>query len=174
MSDTISASSRHPQGLESCHDLEFQRRWWIFERAGWAAMLLVVALGLSGVLGHGPASRTSAQSADGRIRCEYERWARCESPSQLQLTLPPSNVARDISVAVSRSYLDGLRVEGSTPSPRSEAVGEDEIVYRFHLLPSENPARIKFDVRMTIVGTVKGSIRVGDGSPLRFSQFVYP
>lgn len=41
-------------------DLTFQRRNWAAERAGWALMAAVVALGLAGLFGPGPLSRPVA------------------------------------------------------------------------------------------------------------------
>jgi hypothetical protein len=42
-------------------DLEFQRRWWRFERVVWTIFLLILVADLAGLLGRGPLSKTHAK-----------------------------------------------------------------------------------------------------------------
>ena len=161
--------------LDRSEDLAFQRRWWIVERVGWLLMFLAVLAGATGLLGRGPASR--AEIIDGPTSLEYERFARLQAPSYLRLKvlqLVPTAEAREVLVAISHDYCSQVRVVDITPTPESSSTNEEGLTYHFRLEPGQVEVPIDFKLQMETLGKLEGWLRVGDQSPLRFSQFVYP
>lgn len=95
--------------LEVDQDLAFERKSWAAQRIGWGVMTLAIVAALAGLLGSGPASRTRAETPDGAIAVEYDRFVRANAPT-------------DLDVSVGRGAIrDGVVRLGSTggTSPRS-------------------------------------------------------
>ena len=79
-------------------DLRFQERWWIVERALWVVFLLVIAAGVSGILGRGGVfSRGYFAAPDGSCTVEYERVAHFGTPLRLILHFNPAGSSSTIS-----------------------------------------------------------------------------
>jgi len=73
-------------------NLEFQRRWWRFERAVWATFLILIICDLTGLFGHGWLSKTRASVPDGSLSVEYERTERVNTPSSMTPLFGPSAI----------------------------------------------------------------------------------
>jgi hypothetical protein len=41
-------------------DLQFQRKWWVFERVIWILFSLILVLDIAGVFGRGPVAKAEA------------------------------------------------------------------------------------------------------------------
>lgn len=52
-------------------DLDFQRKWWRFERRVWIAFTALIILALAGVFGRGPFAKASIHSGDGSMSLSY-------------------------------------------------------------------------------------------------------
>jgi hypothetical protein len=175
-------SARGGEGLERVgdlelkHDPEFQRFWWKVERIAWVAMTTLVLAALLGAFGSGPLSRGAAGDPfEQPIRLEYERFARALAPTTLRAQLR-AGLARDGAVRlwVSRPYLEAVRVEEVTPEPAQVEAGQDRLVYVFRVADPARPATVSFHLKPERPGALTGHVGVGDGTPLRFEQFVYP
>jgi len=66
-------------------DERLQERMWIAQRWGWGIFLLVMAVGLSGMLGRGPLSHGRATNAAGTLTADYERVARFGEVTEMRL-----------------------------------------------------------------------------------------
>src|SRR5579884_1974852 len=73
-------------------DLEFQRRWWKFERAIWIFFTLLIVLDVLGVFGRGPLAKARLRAADGSAEVTYERIERHKTPSVLTAHFGPSAI----------------------------------------------------------------------------------
>jgi hypothetical protein len=52
-------------------DLEFQRRWWKFERAVWIFFTLLLVIDVLGVFGRGTLSKARLRARDGSAEVTY-------------------------------------------------------------------------------------------------------
>ncbi len=161
--------------LEVGQDLDFQRREWLVERVGWAAMALLILAGLLGLLGGGPLARATAGDRGGPVWLEYDRFERYRSPATLRLHLSarqwPEGRAR---VRLSREYLEGVQVERVVPEPESIEAGPDWFTYVLRVTDPTRPPAVTFDVKPERLWRLEGRIGLADGPELRFGQLVYP
>jgi hypothetical protein len=161
--------------FEVGQDLEFQRRTWVVQRAGWAGMLLVVLVALLGYFGHGPLTGGTAGSAAGGLELEYARFARHRADTQLTFTVHPDAVqGQQATIAIAADYLNGLEIVGTLPEPDSVSVDPDWVTYTFQVDDVARPVRITFDVQPIEIGLRTLRARAGEGEPIRARQLVYP
>jgi hypothetical protein len=154
--------------LDVDEDTTFTRRMWKAQRAGWAVFGLVVAAGLAGLLGSGPASEAAAQNAT--IAIDYARFARRLSPAELRVRALAPPGADGLRVAVANSFLDAVEVSAVKPSPLRVERGAEASVYVF----AGAPGTIVVSLRYPQAGRVEGRVSVAGFSPLAFATLVYP
>ena len=153
-------------------DVQFQRRWWKFERAIWVLFSLIVVLDLVGVFGRGPVAKASKVTADGSMTVLYERIERTGTPSIL--TIKFNNLAirnHQIQLWASESLITQLGNKEIAPQPQASVVGEDGILYSF---PSTiQPATAVFSLRPSAPGLYYLTLR-NAGDQIRIAILVMP
>lgn len=140
-------------------DLEFQRRWWRFERVVWTIFIIVLALDLAGILGRGPLAKAHDQTADGAMRMTYERYARFQTPAIINLHLGPRAVRNGtVQLWVSQSMLSKLGNQRVIPQPATSTLAQDGILYTW---TSENqPDDVDFSIEPPSPGAQRFTIRL--------------
>ena len=163
-------ANRPARGLELEEDEAFHERVWRLRRAGWLAMVLLILAGLAGLLGVGPLSRAEVSDASG-LHVAHARFARAEAPESLRVRVPAQ--ADGHRLAVSRAFLDRVRIESVVPEPaRTEALG-DQVVYVFAGRPGTDAvATVHFTP--SAVGFVRAGLGVPGRAPLTIWMLVYP
>ncbi len=160
--------------LEVSQNLDYQRRMWAVQRVGWALMVLALLAALVGLVGDGPLSDASAGDG-GALRVEYPRFARHRAPGTLEFRLTPGDGAqREARVWLNREYLRGVTVETVFPEPASVETGPEGITYVFTLAQPGQPATVIFNLMHETIGRQQGRVRLDDGEPVTFGQFIYP
>ena len=108
-------------------DLRFQERWWIVERALWVVFLLVIAAGVSGILGRGGVfSRGYFAAPDGSCTVEYERVAHFGTPLRLILHFNPAGQQQhDFALWMGRESARELGFQRSIPAPANAVLDDD-------------------------------------------------
>jgi hypothetical protein len=160
--------------LEVDQELDYQQREWKAQRVGWAVMLLIILATLLGLFGRGPLSRASIGGDP--LKLEYERFTRHASPTQLTVHLAPGVAGKDgkARVRLRRDYMQGVRIEHITPEPESVEASEDALEYVFEVADPSHPVTAVFQLEADKMWSRSGHIALGDGQPLRFTQFVFP
>lgn len=153
-------------------DPRFHRNDWRVQRAGWALLALIIAAGLSGLLGSGPLSRVTAGSEGGPV-VEYERFVRHGSESNLKIRVASSD-ARSVHVGISRAYLDALRVAEVLPEPLSVSASGPLVVYTFAGSPGAGSTALRFVLQPDELGAHEAAISTGAGRVVTIHQFTYP
>lgn len=161
------------KGLEVDQDLEFQRRDWTFERAGWFAMLVVVVAALLGLLGDGPLSRAHRIAGDHSLRVEYGRFERHGARTQLTLFVRRDSTAGSAaSLWIDDHFLEGVTIDGIEPQPtRQVSVGDRTL---FDIAVAGDSARLTLSFTPLTIGTRRLHLGLMGREPLALSQFVYP
>lgn len=162
------ASRHHP--VEE--DMPMQRRVWRFERVGWYALLLIVLLGLTGLLGKGPLSEATARSADGRVQVEYQRVSRSGIRSELRIHVQGA-AGEPLTVLLGGSLLREASIETLQPEPLTSLSHGEALLLNLGT-PEGGKATLYLTLRSDHVGALEGTVSSGSGSAVRFSTFFYP
>ncbi len=154
-------------------DLAFEKVQWWTQRGGWALMVGVGVLALSGLLGHGPVSTDTVSASSGGFEIEFERFIRHRSPEQLVVEVGPEWV-RDgqASVWFDALYLSGIELESLYPEPESARSGGGRFVYTFALGPEGGT--VTLNIMHEAVGRETARAGIEGGPEVRFEQIVYP
>jgi hypothetical protein len=162
-------SKARPAGdLDVAEDPGFLHRMWTVQRAGWVALALVVAAGLAGLFGSGPASDATARNT--AVAIDYPRFARRLAPAELRVRTIAASSADGLRLAVANSFLDAVEVEAVKPPALRVERGAEQSVYVF----AGAPRTVVLSLRPLQVGRVEGSVSLAGFSPLAFRTFVYP
>jgi hypothetical protein len=153
--------------LQIDEDLNFQRREWQIQRAGWVAMALVILAALIGVFGTGPLSSATIEGEG--LRLEHERFGRLERNTELRFTI--GGTGDPVLLRIGNGYLEWVKIESITPEPGKTEAVSDGVVFHFAL---QGPATVTFHVRPEKFGLASGKAQLGQAAPITFRQFIYP
>jgi hypothetical protein len=142
-------------------DLEFQRRWWVFERVCWIFIGVLIVLDLAGVFGRGPAANATLINPE--MHVDYERIERSSTPSLLRIRFGSGAIVDGkIHLYVSESIVKELGNTRIIPQPETSAVGQGGITYTF--AATTPPAAVTFALEPTHPSVTQFTVRV-TGTP---------
>ena len=154
-------------------DLKFQEKWWRFERIAWSFFALLILLDLAGLFGRGPLAHHELRAQDGSADIKYDRIARAESPSILDVKFGQSAIHDGkIKLFVSQSVVEELGNQRVIPSPETTAVGGGGLTYTF--AATSLPASIQFALQPSGPGIFHFVIQVIDAQPVKGTVVVMP
>ena len=154
-------------------DMEFQSRWWRFERFVWAFFTLVLIADLAGALGRGPLANAKGTAPDGSLTVKYERVERANSSSIVTVLPPPSAVHNGaVQLFVSETVLDRLGAQRVIPQPKDSVLGPGGVTYTFPA--SAQPTPIQIELKPSFIGLHHFTIGVPGSQPVQASAFVLP
>lgn len=161
-------------GLEIDEDLPAQRRIWRFERIGWAGLTLFVLAGLSGAFGGGSLSRAEARDASGRLTVRFERFARADTPTTLEIRVVAAQHSESLWVHLSRNYFDAIRIDRVVPEPERTLVTQDAVRFGFDPNQAGESGLIIVTLEPVQFGRIQGSLGLAGGPAVEFVQVIYP
>lgn len=154
-------------------DLDFQRKWWRFERRVWIAFTALIILALAGVFGRGPLAKASIHAGDGSMSLSYDRIQRTGTPSVLRVELDKPPVQNgEIHILASESIARELGAQRIIPQPQSTMIGEGGYTYTFPV--STLPAAIELALEPTGPGRFVFKISIPGGTGLEGHIIVLP
>jgi hypothetical protein len=159
--------------LELDEHSRFQNAEWAVQRAGWVLLLAVVVAALTGLFGTGPLSSTVADSADGRLRVEHEKYLRYRAPSMFEFTVQTAG-SDELRISFDRPLSRAMEIQRVMPEPQQEELTDEEHVFVFRNAGGGGPARIRFHFEPDAFGWANGTVRLGKSSVVRVQQFIYP
>lgn len=148
--------------------MRFQRRMWVIERAGWAVLVLIAALGLAGLFGSGFLSQGKIEG--GSLSVAYERFERASRLSEFSFRFAPGQSERTLHLNgdFQRSY-EITRIQ---PEPvRSEASGEG-LSLTFAVPSSGGTVVLRAHARSYGISRIE--VGADNAPPLAFSVMIYP
>jgi hypothetical protein len=156
-------------------DLPFQRKQWRVERIGWAVMILLILAALAGAFGGGgPLSSATSATPDSRVRVKHERFARVLAPMSVEITVAQPAGARSLQIRISESYMGAMSVRSIIPEPNSTALADQMVVLAFDPSSAAGDIKVRLGLEPQTIGSVKGTVVVDGGAPLRFGHFIFP
>ena len=154
-------------------DLEFQRRWWKFERLVWSFFILVLVADLSGILGRGPLAKAERRNSDGTLTIKYERVQRENTASMLTILPGPGAVqGGQLKLFVSDTLLKQLGTQRVIPQPEISAVGDGGVTYVF--AAKQLPMTVQMELKPAKLGLQHFAVAVSGGSAVKADTFVLP
>jgi hypothetical protein len=154
-------------------DLQFQYKWWRFEKSIWIFFAVLVILDLAGAFGRGPLAKAHINLPDGSMTINYERIERFSTPSILTVHFG-KDVIHDGKVLlwVSESVIKALGNQRIVPQPLDSRVGNRGILYTFSA--SELPASVEFALSPSAPGTAEIKLQVPGHSAAAMRIFIVP
>ena len=161
--------------LEVGQDLNFQRRSWTLERAGWVVMILLLIAALLGLLGPGPLSSATAGDPDSALWVEYNRFERYHAPTTLRAHIG-LGAARGgkVRLWLSRGFVESTEIHHIYPDPEVVEAGTDRFTYVFAAPDESKPVVITYQFESQKYWGQAARIGLDAGPELEFSQFIYP
>lgn len=161
-------------GLQLDENFEAQRRGWIADRIGWAAMAAVIVAALAGLFGNGFVGLDEAKDTTGLLEVEYNRFGR--NGADVTLTVQVSETAStqgEIAVWLPNEYLDAVRIDDIRPAPDKSQAHDNGLLFTF--LTAGGDLEALFDLTGDQVGQVDGIVGLdGPQGAATFDQFFYP
>jgi hypothetical protein len=118
-------------------DLDFQRKWWRFERIAWVLFGVIILCDVLGLFGRGYLANAERRTGDGSVDLKYERVERASTPSIMTFRFGPSAVHDGrIRLFVSEDVVKALGAQRISPQPAESVVGGGGITYTF---PASDP-----------------------------------
>jgi hypothetical protein len=154
-------------------DLEFQRKWWKFEKAVWTCFTLILILDLAGLFGRGWLAKQERRTEDGSIDVKYERIERTSTPSILTINFSNSAVRNgQVALYVSNSLVKELAAQRVVPAPQTTVIGDGGLTYTF---PAAGmPASVEIALEPTGPGLRHFLLQVPGLKPLHADVLVMP
>jgi hypothetical protein len=165
---------RAGRSLEIDEDLDFQRREWRLQRAGWWVLVVFVVAAAAGMFGGGPLSHASAAAPDGTLHVEYARFVRRGAAHQLRIRArtAAANAPQPLALSVSRAYYEDIRIERVQPEPHGVDVGPDTVTLRFAGVAGGD-ITVLIDAEPRRAGRLSAVIRAASGGAVTIRQFSY-
>ena len=154
-------------------DLDFQRRWWTFERFTWSFFLLILLADVLGVFGRGYFSKAERTAPDGTLHVKYERTERASTPSIMTVEVGPTAIRNgQLRLYVSESLIKELGNQRISPQPALSTLTKGGIIYTFPV--NEAPALIEFAMQPSFPGIHQFSLQVPDFAEIHARVLVFP
>lgn len=154
-------------------DLQFQKRWWRFERGIWVFFGLVLLADLSGILGRGPLANAERKASDNSLRVKYERVER-ENTSSIVTILPGPGAMQNgkVQIFLSDTVLKQLGAQRIIPQPESSAIGNGGVTYTF--AATALPMTVQIELKPSSIGMHQFTVGIPGGEQLQAKTFVLP
>lgn len=109
------------------------------------------------------------------LSLEYGRFQRFQAPAELQVYISAgASPGEQVRLSISQDYFDGMQIQQVTPQPDSVLGGEGHLTYVFRRAAPQQPMTITFYLTTQQMGPLAGEVRLADGAPLSFRQFIFP
>lgn len=173
-SPVVDSVPRVNRELAVGEDLEFQRKWWNFEKVVWTLFGLILLLSLLGVFGRGWAAKAQKSSADGVLTLKYDRIQRTGTPSDLSVLFGPNAIRNgQIHLFVSESVINKLGAQRISPQPAKSSLGDGGVTYTFDA--NGRPATVVMSLQPSGPGSFAFQVALPDtGSSLQSKVVVVP
>jgi hypothetical protein len=154
-------------------DLQFQRRWWKFERGVWIFFTLLIGLDILGVFGRGPLAKARLHASDGSAEVTYERVERHGTPSILTVHFGPGVVEDGkVRLWVSDDLIRDLGNQRVSPQPESSTLEHGGIIYTFPA--GAPPLAARFSLQPTSIGRAAIAFEIPGHKRFSTNIFVMP
>jgi len=161
--------------VEVDFDREFIEKWLDRQKYVWYAVILLLAVTLSGLLGRGPLATNTVASESGQVKVTYERVLHYRTPAVIELHLAryllqngPMHLRLEGALASKAAFQQII------PQPVSAAPLADGVLAEFPVNKASLQGRVTIVQQPSAVGLLDSKIGLEGGPLLEFRQFVLP
>ena len=153
-------------------NLDFQRKWWRFERVIWSFFLLVLVADVAGAFGRGYLANAQAKATDGSVDVKYERIERASTPSAMTIRVDPAQIHDGaVRLFVSESVIKQLGADRIAPQPAVSQLTEGGVTYTF---PASGQAVVEMALKPTVPGRYHFDVHAVGGDDVARDVVVVP
>lgn len=154
-------------------DMNFQRRWWRFQRIAWFVLSAVLVADALGLFGQGWLARTQRSAPDGTLRLRYDRIERAGAPSEITIEFGKAAIQNhQVHLFASQNIVKELGAQRIIPEPGTSQVGSAGITYVF---PATSfPATVSIELQPMKPGFHTIEVGVPSEQPVNASILVLP
>jgi len=170
-----SGLSRVNDELALGYDSEFERQWWNIEVGLWCFLSLLIIVGLTGLLGHGPLAHKTVGTMDGALVVKYQRVARYKTPDVMTIFVSP-RLYQDgkAHLWLSRAIVEKAGLQRIIPEPEQSLPGEDGVTYIFPVSNPERPTLIELAKEPSSPGAFVEEVRTDSQHDMFMRTFIVP
>jgi hypothetical protein len=163
------------KGLELDDDLRAQKKLWKFQKVGRTFWGIIVLLGLGGLFGFGPLSKTVAKDSDDIIEVEYQRFAHIDSPDIIEFKLGQgAAIGGRVHLWIDSHFLGENPVQKFSPEPVASRLEDDRTVFEFSADDNLSLSRIVLETETQKPGMRTAAMGLVGGPELEFWKFFWP
>ena len=153
-------------------DMDFQRRDWLAERIGWAAVAVIVAVALTGLLASGPLSRATAVAPSHQLSVDYERFQRVTVATHF--TFHVASATGPVELKLGPAFTSDFQIDSLQPAPLRDTQGPDGL--RLTFAPPSNGGEFTMVMwcRPRHFGLVDLTVGLGAQASIRRVILIYP
>ena len=156
-------------------DRTFIEKWLQRQRYVWYAIVLLLLVSFTGLLGRGPLAKTTVSSGPGQLEVTYERVLHYKTPANIEVRLPENTS----SGGLVRLHIEGAVTYAAAyqeiiPQPVSANPLPNGIVADIPVSAASARGRILILQQASGVGPVHNRIGLEGGPSLSFTQFILP
>jgi hypothetical protein len=161
--------------LDLRDDPAFQRGEWFVQRVAWVFWFLIIVAALAGLLGPGPLSSATVESADKALAVNFQRFLHYHNPTEINLQLTKRGGLQDSAeVFIDHALLDRIEVRRIEPEPVDSRISEAGVTHVFSIPPGAASGQITYWVNFEKYGKATGRMKLDGRSDVTLQQFVFP
>jgi hypothetical protein len=154
-------------------DLEFQERWWTFERVIWSFFALLLIADALGVFGAGWLAHRTATLPGSGMSVHYDGVLRTGTPSMIAVQFGPDAPQRGVVLLqVSNSVIKDLDAQRVIPQPQISATDLGHMTYTFPV--NSNPGEVQFEVQPASPGVRHFKLQIPGHEAIEKTVVVLP
>ena len=155
-------------------NMRFQQKEWLFQRIGWALMLLLIVAAMLGLTGPGLLSNVTLGDENSPVRIQYNRFDHWHRDGTMILTIHPSVVQDGAArIWLSKNIFEKIDHVRLHPMPESMHLSGDRVIYTFKVAQPNAPMMVQFAYEPNAMGMTRGRIGT-DEYDTEFWQWIYP
>ena len=155
-------------------DQRFERGWAHVEVVGRFVMVAVVGAGLAGLLGRGPYSHKTMQTAESGLAVDFEPIARSQAPTQITFHVDNTTDAATLDLFVGSNTVEPMGLQHVLPEPVATKAVTDGLTLTLAVPPGARNAEIRVMLEPSEIGENELVARLDGHAPIRWTQFVMP
>lgn len=159
-----------PGVKESGAALSFEQR---FRQAGFAVLLLIVALALGGFFSTGYFSSAQKENNNHTLRLNYERFGRLQTEFKLKITAS-SPTAGEYLFRLDGDFSDNFQPGNISPQPDRMYSQGKAIFLAYNITKSRDDFSVTMYLTPTTPGKAVSRIAINDEPEISLWQLIYP
>ena len=161
---------RHDRNYPVLENMRLQNAFWASERATWIVLAVILLIALSGVLAHGPLSKSTV--TDGGLSLTYERFQRATALARFNARILVS-YGDEASLTLSAPFADSFQIADIEPRPLRSSAGPQGLEFVFQA-PTTGELSVVLWAHPRSFGRFDLGAAAGPEGRVAFSILVYP